>query len=445
LPQSAQDYVKAQQIKHPPRRPTEQQIRDLAAGYGLNPDEVLRNYQEKDYAHRLFEIIVPGLPTSVADLLDKGQIAVGEIGQHSANAYLRVLPDGQYAVLFHSGLAELLYRVARPVSMVLTKDSKDDSEGLTVPELARVIAEIFWWYQESEIAFGPSHETGRCQVLLANAIATYAEAFLLAHEFGHIYATQSSDWRYGAGETHSLDSLEEHLADMTGLLTLLKSVEEGHGPYPRELPVAYAGAELALQIWHVMSQLGVSFVDGDHPPADERIEGLRVVLRQHCSADSDYDAVISFAKGIEKIFSEVVEIVRDPREHRLHYERAADRLVINLRALVSRCTGGIFPDYATFYQEAPRLLDEGYPEVVVERVVSQVAKEFKAAVKLLPQEERKSLDREWTETERQAMRQCQGHFQAFKLFLGLTQYLAEPVAGIYQAVLDREMKSIEED
>jgi len=314
-----------------------------------------------------------------------------------------------------------------------------------VPELARVIAEIFWWYQETELAFGPDYEIERSQVVLASALATYAETFLLAHEFGHIYAAQSSEWRKGAKGTNSIDSLEEHVADMAGLLTLLKAVQEGRGPFPRELPVAYAGAELALQIWHLMGRIGMTFVDGDHPPATERIAGLRVVLRQHCSSDGDYDAVTSLASGIEKLFEEVGEIILDPREHQLGYERAAERLVNDLRALIRKCTGGIVPDYMTFYQEAPRILAQGYPEVILERVVGEVAREFRAAGKMLPKESGEGGGRDWTEEERQAIRKWGNYFQAFKLFLGLTQHLAEPVSAIYQAALDREMGRAEED
>lgn len=440
MPQSAHEYVKAQQIEHPPRRPTEEQIKGFADSYGLNPDDARRDLKKEDYVQKLVEIIVPGLPTGVVELLNKDQIAVGELGQPSVNAYLKALPEGQYAVLFHTGLCEFLYRVARPLATLLTRESEEHrSEGLELPELARVIAEIFWWYQETGIAFGPGYEIGRSQVVLASALATYAEAFLLAHEFGHIYATQSTDWHEGVTEADSIDSLEEHVADMVGVLTLLKAVQEGRGPYPRELPVAYAGAELALQIWHLMARIGMTFVDGDHPPADERIAGLRVVLRQQCSSDGDYDAVTSLASEIEKIFEAVGEIILDPNEHQLGYERAAERLVNDLWTLIRRCTGGMVPDYMTFYQEAPRILAQGYPEAILERVVGEVAREFKAAGKTLPEKSAEGGGRDWTESERQAIRQWWNHFQAFKLFLGLTQHLAEPVAGIYQGVLDREM------
>jgi hypothetical protein len=434
MTQSARDYVLARQVEFPPRRPTEQDTKDFAGRFGLDPADLLDD-QREDYAQYLLATIVSGLPTPLRQLIDDGRVAVGEVGQNSANAYIERV-GGDYAILFHSGLREFLYRIARPLSTTLFPEPSES--GLGTPELARVVAEIFWWYQATGSAYGPAYNITKRQIVLASALATYAELFLLAHELGHIYATESPAWRAGV-EVDAIAAQEEHVADMAGLLTLLGAVQRGHGPYPQDLRVAYAGAELAFHVWHTMANVGMVFVDGDHPPAEDRIEGLRVVVRQHCASDGDYEAVISLANQLHTMFANVTNLIADPREHEVSYERAAEVLVGELRALVQRCTAGVVPDYMTFYQEAPPLLSRGYPTVILERVVARVVCELKAASKALPGELGKRPNRDWSEPERQAIHAWGNAFQAFKLFFGLTQHLSDPVAAVYRSVLDTHM------
>jgi hypothetical protein len=434
MTQSVRDYVLAKQVEFPPRRPREADIKDFAARFGVDPAGVLED-QREDYAQRLLASVVPGLPAPLRQLIDDGRVAVGEVGRDSANAYLeRVGAD--YAILFHSGLAELLYRIARPVSTALFPEANESSLG--TPQLARVVAEIFWWYQATGSAYGPAYDISKRQIVLASALATYAELFLLAHELGHIYATESPAWRAGI-EVEALAAQEEHVADMAGVLTLLGAVQQGHGPYPQDSRVAYAGAELAFYVWHTMAKCGMVFVDGDHPAAEDRIEGLRVVVRQHCPSGEDYEAVTSLANRLRGLFADVADIITDPGEHDAFYEREAGVLVGELRALVQRCTGGMVPDYMTFYQEAPRLLSQGFPTVVLERVVAQAASELKAATRALPGEPGERPNRDWSEPERQAIHAWGNAFQAFKLFYGLSQHLVDPVAAVYRSALDTHM------
>lgn len=434
--QTAREFIEAQQAVHPPRRPTAEQAQAVADSYGLHQADAVAS--ERDYAEKLLGLLQPGLPPVIVELMRNGRIAVGEVGHDSANAYLTPL-NGDFAIVLHSGLPQFVYRIARPLVTALRTQASDASGSIPTSELARIIAEVFWWYQETGIAFGPAYSTTSQDIVLASAVATYAEAFLVGHEIGHVFASQSDTWRQGCAPD-DLVLREEYVADTAGVLTLLKAVQAGRGPHPRDLQVAYAGAELALQIWQLMATVGMTFVDGTHPPSARRIDNLRGVVRDHCASEDDFLALTALARGVQDVLTEVARILLDPKEHEAAYERAASEVSGAVLNLVEHCTGGMVPDYSTFYEQFPRVLSRGYPAVIVERVVVKIAREMKAAQDALPKKADWKTPPEWTEAEQAVIRRWGLRFQGFKLFYGMSEFLGGPVAQLFMNALERELR-----
>lgn len=439
MSQTAWEFVRAQQAIHPPRHPTDEEVGAFADRFGLRQEDCAAD--NRDTAHRLLDRISPGLPSAVLILVQEGRVAVGEVEIDTANAYLKPMADGDFAVLFHSGLSRFIYRIARPLATGLTVDDQSPrNEAFDLPELARVIAEVFWWYQETGLAFGPSYDIRAEDILLASALTTYSESFLLAHELGHVYASQTDEWRQGCDPASEL-LREEHVADAVGVLTLLKAEM---GPHPRALPVAYAGAELALQIWQLMESVGMSFVDGTHPPAADRVRHLRAFVRKNCASEDAFAALLSLALKIDGVFTRVGQVLLDPGEHDAAFERAASSVTEAALKLVRRCTGEMVPNYSTFYVEFPRLLAKGYPEAILERVVVKIAREMKAARQHLPKKSDWKSPPRWTHAEQAHIRQWGVNFQGFKLLYGVSKFLGSPVQELFTSVLDRELKDSSE-
>jgi hypothetical protein len=361
------------------------------------------------------------LPPIAQQMLRDGHLVVGEIGADQPNAHVKKLEDGQFAVVLHSGLFAFLYRIARPLASAVFRPAPGAGSGIAFPELARIIAEIIWWIQCTGDSFGPEYEVTFEQKHLASFIATGAERFLLAHELGHVLFSAGA-MPEGDLSTRLDDSMEEHVADVTALDLSLQACIARHGESdPTWLMLAYAGAELALQIWGVMERIGYDFVDGVHPPASQRIAVLRRVLRERCETDKVFETIAMAAKVIERAFNEVSQIIVQPGDHGETFTTEADSLVEEFERLLEKCSKERIPDYLTFYGEAPALLSRGYPEWVLHKVFFTIAARFKEVMSQEPEDRDKA----------QAIKR----FTQFKLLRGLTQHMPEPARSLYDAAL----------
>jgi hypothetical protein len=363
------------------------------------------------------------LPPIAQQLLRDGRLVVGEIGAVSPNAHVTRLEEDQFVVVLHSGLFSFLYRIARPLASAVFRPMKDVGSGIDVPKLARIIAEIFWWLQRTGDSFGPEYEIALEQKHLANLLAMSAERFLLAHELGHVLFAIGAMSEVGLAEQLD-DSMEEHFADVIGLDLNLRAclVKRGDSD-PMWLMLAYAGAELALQIWSVMERIGLDFVDGVHPPAPQRIAMLRDSLRAWCKTDNTFETIATAAKVFEHVFNDVSQIIAQPGDHGATFETEADSLIGEFEHLLDRCSKEHVPDYATFYSEAPELLSRGYPESVINRVFFSVVDRFKEATSQGPED--------WTDKVQGIKR-----FSQFKLLFGLIDHMPEPAKSVYGTALD---------
>lgn len=417
---AAQTYLQTLVEQHPlPSQPAGQ-IQALMGELGVPAQEL--NLDLRDRVRVLLDELKSSLPTITQQLLRDDHLVVGEIGVDSPNAHVTRLNGNQFVIVLHSGLFAFLYRIARPLASAVFRSTETTEAGIDTPELARVIAEIFWWQQKTGDSFGPEYEVTFEQKQLASILSMRAERFLLAHELGHILFAMEIAPEAELTE-HLDDSMEEHLADVAALnLSLNACMSESQEADPMWLMLTYAGAELALQIWGLMERIGLEFVDGNHPSAAQRINVLRRSLRESCETAEIFESVTMGAKVIERAFNEVGQIIEQPGEHLANFEAEAASLVGEFNHLLDKCSKERIPDYSTFYKEAPALLSRGYPESVLHRIFVKVVGGFK-----------QTMSQNLEDT---AKTEAIKRFSQYKLLFGLANNLPEPAKSVYEAALD---------
>jgi hypothetical protein len=376
-----------------------------------------------DRVKLLYDGLSPGLHPLLRESVDSGQIVVGEVGLPSPRAYIERVAVDQSLIVMHSGLFEFLYRIARPLSAAVFRAAGEaDQVGIERAELARVVSEIFWWQLQTGDNFGPSYPITAEQKQIANVLAHSAESFLLAHEFGH--AAIALNGGVGIGGAPVTAAQEEVLADRLGLcmfLTAQAAVDTR--PDPLWLSMVYAGAELALQVWDVMSKLGLAFVDGDHPPSRTRIEGLRATFCEQVESDEVSNELLRLPRLLEETFDEVARIINaGGGEHAPLFEQQGKELVQAIYASLEKCAATAVPDYMTFYNDAAGFMTQGYAHEVLTDVFDKVAAEFATLRTQIG-----SLD---------GAAPLQ-RFNRFKLLVGLSDQLPEPAKSLFRASLAR--------
>lgn len=420
MPTAAQAYLQTLVEQYPlPELPA---YRAQALMDELGVPNPKLNLDSRNRVGVLLDELQSSLPAITQKLLHDGHLVVGEIGVDVPNAHVMRLDGNQFVVVLHSGLFAFLYRIARPLASAVFRPTTGTEAGIDTPELARVIAEIFWWQQKTGRSFGPEYEVTVEQKLLASILSMRAERFLLAHELGHILFTMEMTSKLEF--TGHLDGLmEEHLADVAALnLSINACTNESHERDPLWLGLTYAGAELALQIWGLMERLGL-VVDGNHPSATQRITVLRSSLREWCETEEIFESITMAAKVIERAFAEVCQIIEQPGDHLPNFEAKAESLVGEFIHLLDQCSKTRIPDYSTFYTEALALLSHGYTESILQRIFVKVADCFK-----------ETMSQDFGDTDKTEVIKI---FSQYKLLFGLANILPEPAKSIYETALAR--------
>jgi hypothetical protein len=361
-------YIAAQQSKNPRRRvrasdlskDTIKRLEEVAKVTGHSSEKAFAKVDSVgDYGEYLLGLIREGLSRETLRLLEEGLIAVGEIGDQTPNAYTERVGAG-CAILFNSGLRDFVYRVARAFSTRAQPKTLVGTQA-TVPieETARVVAEIFWWFSETGMPFGPEYQIQPHQILFAHRLATAAEMFLLAHELSHAVSMITA----GESSTEpglSAAQVDEFMADGEGITIVLANIISGTNPSSMGPEWAYAGAEFALQIYAALEALGVEFAES-HPPAAERLSFLRNFISENLGDSTSWDGIHQPAHTIDLVFQALTKTILNPSaEQEKFFRRAEEEIAKELIELLGRCSGGAVPDYATFYPEASAILNRGY-------------------------------------------------------------------------------------
>jgi len=413
--------LKRAQEACPPLRDTSIDMEDKATELGLDLSQ-LGAILDMDRAAQLLSSLKAVLPAHLIQKIDAGDVAVGETGATAPGAFFdRIDPEG-YLIEMNSGLFEFIYRMARPVAAAVFRPMEGTTQGIERSALARIIAEIMWWYERLGTSFGPAYEVTRDQIFLASRLATNAELFLLAHELGHVQAAEDLSWQGQGLSAAELATIEEHVADGFALQTLLESFQpSGNEMDGFSLGLRYAGAEFALQMWRLFDLLNLPFVDGVHPSSNDRIQWLRSCLGKFMDNEQACANITVIARLIEKLFDEVAQILNAPREDEI-YEQEATQILAGFDSLLDQCSGQAIPDYATFYPAAIDLLSKGYPETVLQNVFAKIAQEF-AEVGIEPV------------TGPSDKHTLMIRFNKYKLLFGLVEELPAGIADIYREKL----------
>ena len=396
--------------------PIKRQVESL----GLDAQEILRKVNTIDFGQYLYSQLHPRLPPELRELFTEGYIAVGALHDDSPNAFVKHLGDDGYAIVFHTGLKDFLYRLARVLSTrffpSLGVQADRQAEAPPLHETARIVAEVFWWYQETGRTFGPSYEITDQQIQVASMLATEAELFLLAHEIGHIIADAGLDSEFSeriTGFSVAAGDYDEHAADAIAF----RLVMQIHGPQsqlkPSLVQLRYAGVEFALRVFATLERLGFTF-DSTHPAAGRRLDFIRAEVRRLVPDEQAWTSLSVLARGVEALFDEMAKIIEDPGEHESFYVRSAESVVARLTELLDKCTGGMVPDYVGFWMMAGEIFGEGYSHRMLSEI-AVVASQFFRDV-----------------TEMRHDSNARVNFQKFKLFRSFIDgYTTEPARSLF--------------
>jgi hypothetical protein len=256
----------------PPNIPSIEQLpeelREMFTSIDLDFNKFLEGYQ--DYSSYLLFIVQPGLSDFIRERLNAGDIALCELDDNKPAVYCEKTGSG-HVIVFHAGLRNFLYRVLR-IAFAQSTESPDNDDIL---ELARRLAEVFWWYQKTGNIFGPDYDINITGKIDASRIATFGECFLLAHEFGHIEL---------AHVVTMVDAVpnpvqEELLADRIAFHILLKTASASEN-IMAQWPSVYCGIEAVLHVWGMLEDLGLCKETQGHPAASDRLSAIRIQMYQ---------------------------------------------------------------------------------------------------------------------------------------------------------------------
>jgi len=215
-----------------------------------------------DRAVQIYANLKPRLPARLRRLASEGRLVVAEIGRRSPDACCLAFPDKSFAVVFNSGLMHFLYAVTRIMCMravvVAPGEEKTESTG-NIDAMVERMRALFARFGDPKAELRDvDFPLAQAQIAFANRIAIHGEAFVLAHELGHVDFLMQRRSAAAAG----FDA-EEH-ADRIAA-RLMTASDPGAGRWP------YAGAIFALRVFACLELLGHKFPE-TYPPIARRLQ-----------------------------------------------------------------------------------------------------------------------------------------------------------------------------
>lgn len=393
---------------------------------GIPIEVFLEKLNKIDFAEYLLSLLKPQLPKELWQLFEEGYIAVGELNDRTPNAHVEKIGDEGYAIIFNTGLKEFIYRVARILSTRFQPRGKD----VHIPNIeftASLIYDVFWWFEKTEMASGPSYSIEPDQIQIANILSLEAEKFLLAHEIGHIFDMVLD-------HNHSLfleqpseipiNHREEHVADIFALSLSMDLYNPNAKRSSFMTPLTYSGVEFAIQIYCALESLGLEFNYSTHPTAESRLQFIRNHMRERCADDRMWQELTVVSSGIEGTFSSILNTFINSQEYSEFFDQGANSVFKELDTLLNECTGNFVPNYARFYSKAGEIFSRGYSYIILEKV-AQIAYDFFYDIKKYEITKEKPNEANWI------------RFQKFKLLWAfIYQYMNEPARSIFLEKFD---------
>jgi len=379
---------------------------------GMTDSAVIASHTAVDYALSCLEDLQPRLAQATCDLIRDRKILIAEINSDFPAAQMWQCEDGRCAIVLTRALHQVYYRLIRALCTRLTFSSGEET---TIPFEAtcEIVSDIAFWYKNSLESAGPSYPITTNQVVVASRITKEAMVFCLAHELSHAVFRLHGDLARFAENGKE----EEFSADLGALVALLSTADNTEIEL---VEIRYCAAEMFLWVQIVFERLGLEFCFDEHPTFQERLEMLRLALTQFCKSSEDARAVSSLAACFAAICAKVSETLNAPDSEEKALTRAAQSRIAELDALLTECTGGFVPDYFSFYPRASKLLQQPGSETFF-RIMARCTEEFANTC----------IDKTKTATDEERWRA----FQKFKLFLGLSKNMDEPVRSMFEAAL----------
>lgn len=245
------------------------------------PGELLAEVQRQDpplltggsdLGRRVHQRLTARIPTRLRDLHARGDVVIGEVGILSPNALAEFVPPRGYAIRVYTGLGHLFHTVAR---ILMTSATVHTRGGVQLPartadEATELIARLCHdLKQGAPIAAPGDYGLTDAKREIASALASGAEDFVIAHEFGHI-----AEWVQRGGNPGEISPDEEYAADRHALATVLGVGASWPTQKHLNRREAYAGAEFALRIFGSLEHLDYEF-ERTHPLPGGRLKRLR--------------------------------------------------------------------------------------------------------------------------------------------------------------------------
>jgi hypothetical protein len=246
---------------------------------------------QPDRAQQLYAVLAPYLPERLRDLVDSGTVTIGAIGTTMPDIETIAVKGDGHVITFTTGLMQFVYAVSRALAAGINVIERDATQRATLdvegvaPRIARIYRVWMRYHQWpwrllpfgrprlDRFDFPISREAHQ----LAEDLATRAEAFMLAHELGHVLIDRKMT--DVAGEN------EESRADEVGFRLFLASEHSRMG---------MAAATWAIRILAGLRRAGFRFSDA-YPPPEQRMDRLFGVLRSMNRSDRNVDEMSTIA------------------------------------------------------------------------------------------------------------------------------------------------------
>lgn len=287
----------------------------------------------RDRARELYQVLDPYLPQQLRALVDEGAVAIGAIGTTFPFILTTPIPPNGHVIEFSTGLMMFVYAVSRALAggtNVITRSEAVQSGTLTVEGVAPRIAKTFrTWKRHHQwpwryLPFGRPRidkydfPLTKASHPLAEDLAIRAEAFMLAHELGHVLI----DGKLAPADERD----EETRADDIGFRLFLPTEHSRTG---------VAAAVWAIRILAGLQRSGFRFAD-EYPSPERRMDALFHVLRTLGPSDRYADesstiavAHASYIDAAERIlYGEGAVPPRDERQTRITMLAILEEIVL---------------------------------------------------------------------------------------------------------------------
>lgn len=307
-------------------------------------------WNREDRAVAIFNSYRTGLPSELNSMINSGALVLGEVGIAEPDSHTKRIGDAEFTVELYSGLMEFYYTITRMLCGAQRQFASGGIEqpSLSMDETIRRVADVFKDWQAGRFWNGRRYRhhlflIHQGQREIAEYLATRAEAFVLAHELGHVMI-DSGHWPDEATATAFRN--EETHADVFAVNLILRSAPSG------KYRMRYAGIVLSMRIFALLARLGFDFSSGSHPVPAERLNVLRNVARELLPNELSYAWLSTIAAAYDEQMEAVENVILG---HGSKTIQTVERIAIRLFAMIEEAVNGHVENIVTAV--APQLQD----------------------------------------------------------------------------------------